>query len=114
MKNHLKLVLKCLLVFFSFSILANAQGIAAKISIKNNLNFDRKEIMSVSGKELSDLIKGKKETEFRIKKEGTQQYRVLQWIDYNQDGVQDELLIQARLRLKQKSIIKWFLMEQFR
>lgn len=102
MENHLKLVLKCLLVFFSFSILANAQNTSAKISIKNHLNFDRKEIVSVSGKQLSDLIKGKKEKELRIKKEATSEFIVLQWIDYNQDGIQDELLFQAEVPAKAK------------
>jgi len=102
MENHLRLVLKCLLVFFSFSILANAQNTAAKISIKNNLNFDRKEIVSVSGKQLSDLIKGKKEKELRIKKEGASEFIVLQWIDYNQDGIQDELVFQAEVPAKAK------------
>lgn len=103
MKNHLKLVLKSLLVIFLFSISANAQSIAAKISVKNNLDFSRQEIVSVSGKQLSNLIKGKKETELRIKKEGTQEYVVLQWIDYNQDGISDELLFQAEVTAKAKA-----------
>jgi len=89
-------------VFFSFSFLANAQNKSAKILVKNNLDFSRQEIVSVSGKQLSDLIKGKQEKELRIKKEGTQQYVVLQWIDYNQDGIADELLFQAEVAAKAK------------
>ena len=93
---------KCLLVFFSFSILANAQDKSAKISVKNKLDFSRKEIASVSGKQLSDLLEGKKANDLRIKKEGTQEFVVLQWIDYNQDGVSDELLFQAEVPAKAK------------
>jgi hypothetical protein len=91
---------KCSLVFFSF--LANAQNKSAKISVKNNLNFSRQEIVSISGKQLSNLIKGKQEKELRIKKEGTQEYLVLQWIDFDQDGISDELLFQAEVSAKAK------------
>lgn len=101
MKNY-NLIFRCFLVFFSFSFLANAQNKSAKILVKNNLDFSRKEIVSVSGKQLSDLIKRKQEKELRIKKEGTQQYVVLQWIDYNQDGIADELLFQAEVAAKAK------------
>lgn len=102
MKNHLKLVLKSLLVIFLFSISANAQSIAAKISVKNNLDFSRKEVVAISGKSLSNLLKGNQEKDLRIKKEGTQEYVVLQWIDYNQDGIADELLFQAEVSAKAK------------
>ncbi|MFA9190523.1 DUF4861 family protein [Flavobacterium sp. FZUC8N2.13] len=101
MKNYVNLMFKCLLVFFSFSIVANAQK-TAEISIKNNLNFDRNEVVSISGKQLSNLLKGKKEKELRIKNGGTSEYVVLQWIDYNQDGIQDELLFQAEVSANAK------------
>ncbi|MBD0725666.1 DUF4861 domain-containing protein [Flavobacterium sp. L1I52] len=101
MRNDMNL-LKCLLVFFSFSILANAQNETTKITIKNNLDFARKEVVSVKGKSLSNLIKGKKISDLRIKKDGTQEYVVLQWIDFNQDGISDELLFQAEVSAKTK------------
>lgn len=101
MRNNINF-LKCLLVFFLFSSLANAQKETATILVKNNLDFDRNEIVSVSGKSLSNLLKGNKEKELRIKKEGTQEYIVLQWIDYNQDGIGDELLFQAQILAKAK------------
>ncbi|MEN9908580.1 MAG: hypothetical protein RLZZ540_1729 [Bacteroidota bacterium] len=102
MKNYINLMFQCSLLFLLFSILANAQNKSAKISIKNNLDFSRQEIVSISGKQLSDLIKGKQEKELRIKKEGMQEYVVLQWIDYNQDGISDELLFQAEVAAKAK------------
>ncbi|OCB71678.1 protein of unknown function [Flavobacterium glycines] len=97
------LMFRCLLVFFSFSILANAQNKSAKISVKNNLNFSRTEIVSVSGKPLLDLVKGNKQQDLRIKKAGTSEFVVLQWIDYNQDGIGDELLFQAEVLAKAKA-----------
>lgn len=101
MRNY-NLIFKSLSVFFLFSILANAQNKSATISVKNNLDFPRKEIVVVSGKQLSDLIKGNKANDLRIKKEGTSEYVVLQWVDFNQDGVADELLFQAEVPAKAK------------
>lgn len=102
MKNYIGLMFKCSLLFLLFSISANAQSIAAKISVKNNLDFSRKEVVAISGKSLSDLLKENKEKDLRIKKNGTQEYVVLQWIDYNQDGISDELLFQAEVSAKAK------------
>lgn len=102
MRNDMNLW-KCLLVFFSFSILANAQNKSAKISVKNNLDFSRNEVVAVSGKSLLDLVKGNKQQDLRIKKAGTSEFVVLQWIDYNQDGTGDELLFQAEVPAKAKA-----------
>lgn len=102
MRNY-NLIFKCLLVFFSFSILAIAQNKSATISIKNNLDFSRKEIVSLKAEQLSTLLKANKQQELRIKKAGTQNYVVLQWIDYNQDGMADELLFQAEVSAKAKA-----------
>jgi len=101
MRNDINL-LKCLLVFFSFSILANAQNKSATISVKNNLDFSHNEVVAVSGKSLLNLVKGNKQQDLRIKKAGTSEFVVLQWIDYNQDGIGDELLFQAEVSAKAK------------
>lgn len=102
MRNY-NLMFRCSLVFFLFSILANAQNKSAKISLKNKLDFSRQEVVSISGKQLSNLIKGKQEKELRIKKEGTSEFVVLQWIDFDQDGISDELLFQAEVGAKAKA-----------
>ena len=101
MRNYINL-LKCLMVFFSFSILVNAQNTTAKITVKNKLDFSRTEIVSISGKSLSDLLQGNQTKDLRIKKDGTSEFVVLQWIDYNQDAVQDDLLFQAEVSAKAK------------
>lgn len=103
MKKNKDLVFKSLLMVFSLSSLVNAQNESAKISIKNNLNFIRKEVVSLKSEQLSTLLKNNKEQDLRIKKSGTQEYVVLQWIDYNQDGIGDELLFQAEVSAKAKA-----------
>ncbi|WP_051590597.1 DUF4861 family protein [Flavobacterium daejeonense] len=103
MINNKQSVFTSLLMVFLFSSLANAQNKSATISVKNNLDFARKEVVSVKGKSLSNLIKGKKISDLRIKKEETGGLVVLQWIDNNQDGTLDELLFLAEVAAKAKS-----------
>ncbi|MEL1242315.1 DUF4861 family protein [Flavobacterium flavipallidum] len=102
MRND-KNLLKCLLMFFSFSILASAQNKTAKITVKNNLDFARKEVVSIKGKSLFNIVLGKKTADLRIKNEGTAAYVVLQWADNNQDGKLDELLFLADVPAKGKT-----------
>ena len=103
MKQYLKSFLNSSVLFFSFLSMANAQNQSVKISVKNNLDFFRNEVVSIKGKSLSDIIKGKKHTDLRIKKGATNDYVVLQWVDNNQDGKVDELLFQAEVPAKASS-----------
>ncbi|MEO8253672.1 MAG: DUF4861 family protein [Flavobacterium sp.] len=103
MKKYLKSIFNSLLILFSLSSWAIVPKESAIITVKNNLDFSRKEVVVIAGKSLSDLLKDNKEKDLQIKKEGTQQYVVLQWMDYNQDGTADELLFQAEVAAKSKS-----------
>lgn len=60
------------------------------IEVKNNMNFNRKEIVALKAK---DFIKEKKTLQIRNHNSGD--YLQTQWIDYESDGVADELLFQA-------------------
>lgn len=64
-------------------------------SVKNSLSFDRSEVVSLDCKKISAFLKGKKIEDLRVKNTATGKTEVLQWIDYNADGVNDELLIMA-------------------
>jgi len=86
------------------SVPINENKVIAKIEIKNNLNFSRKEVVSLTEKQLFVFLKGNDINSIRIKKNGTEEYLVLQWIDYNQDGVFDELLFQADVPAKAKVV----------
>lgn len=103
MKQYLKSFLNSSVLFFSFLSMANAQNQSVKISVKNNLDFSRNEVVSIKGKSLLDIIKGEKHTDLRIKKGATNDYVVLQWVDNNQDGKVDELLFQAEVPAKASS-----------
>lgn len=105
MKFYLKVLLYSLLLF---PFLTQAQKENYTITVKNNLDFNRKEIVSISGKSLLTILKGKEAKAVRIKKAGTQDCQVLQWIDYNEDGVFEELLFQAEISAKGKANYELF------
>lgn len=69
--------------------------IAQTITVKNGLDFQRTEVTAIPRKKLLKLLNTHPEKDIRIKKKGTSLYTIIQWIDYNQDGVSDELLFLA-------------------
>lgn len=75
----------------------NAQ---TSIQVKNTQDFTRNEIVSVSIGQLKTFLGKNKAENLRIK-DAQNQYLPLQWIDYDGDGKNDELLFQANLGAKQ-------------
>ena len=102
MKSYFPTILKYSFAIAILSLTACTKQVKNEIEIEvsNNLDFARKEIVSVDRKQLEELLKENKEKDIRIKKAGTAQYVVLQWVDYNQDGKGDELLFQADVAAK--------------
>ena len=88
----------CAGVFMFVALLACA-GLYAQqsitITVKNNLAFSRNEVVSVSRKDLALFLKGKKESGICIMNNATGEAEPLQWIDYNGDKKNDELLFMA-------------------
>lgn len=96
----------------SLFVLGYASGCSVKnklkainVEVKNNLDFNRKEIVSISSTNLSSLLKKTSEKNVRVKLLGTKDYLRTQWIDYNSDGKGDELLFEAEI--KANSIAKY-------
>ena len=69
-----------------------------KISVQNKLDFQRTEVTSIKREKLSRLLSKHPEKDIRIKKQGSSIYSTTQWIDYNQDGISDELLFLADVK----------------
>ena len=108
MKKPIKLSFNfsCLLVLFLLSSWNKKPNHEGLITVKNKLDFARKEVVSITGNQLSVLVKGNNEKDLRITKEGTEEHVVLQWIDYNQDGISDALLFQAEVPRKSTATYK--------
>lgn len=91
----------------SLFVLGYASGCSVKnklkainVEVKNNLDFNRKEIVSISSTNLSSLLKKTSEKNVRVKLLGTKDYLRTQWIDYNNDGKGDEFLFEVNIKAK--------------
>lgn len=89
----------------SFFVIGYASSCSVKnklkginVEVKNNQDFNRKEIVSISSAKLKDLLKNTSEKNIRVKSQSSDQYVRTQWIDYDNDGVVDELLFQADIK----------------
>jgi hypothetical protein len=96
----------------SLFVLGYASGCSVKnklkainVEVKNNLDFNRKEIVSIPIGKLSGLLKNISEKNIRVKFLGANEYLRTQWIDYNNDGKGDELLFEAEI--KANSVAKY-------
>ncbi len=67
------------------------------VEVKNELDISREEVVSINKKDISKFLENNSEESVRIKKEGSEDYLRSQWIDYDQDGVTDELLFLANV-----------------
>lgn len=69
------------------------------IQVKNTLEFTRNEVVSVSADQLKSFLNKNQESDLRIK-DSNNKYLPVQWIDYDGDGKNDELLFQANIDAK--------------
>ncbi len=67
------------------------------VKVKNTLDFARKEVVAINRKGLSGFLKANDEKQVRIRKAGSGAYLPVQWIDYDGDGTNDELLFVAEV-----------------
>lgn len=101
----MKIRFKLCVIVGSFFVIGYASSCSVKnklkginVEVKNNLNFNRKEIVSIQRNKLSELLKKYSEKDIRVKIQGTNEYLRTQWIDYDHDGKGDELLFQADIK----------------
>lgn len=87
--------LSCAIVCIAGNFI-NAQ---TSIQVKNTQDFARNEIVSVSISQLKTFLGKNKAESLRIK-DAQNQFLPIQWIDYDSDGENDELLFQANIDAK--------------
>ncbi|RNA61522.1 DUF4861 domain-containing protein [Chryseobacterium nematophagum] len=89
--NFLLFILIC-----AIDCLSSMMYAQTSIEIRNTLDFSRKEIVAISVSELRHFINENEEINVRIKT-NKNQYIPIQWIDYDGDGKNDELLFQVNI-----------------
>jgi hypothetical protein len=72
--------------------------------VKNNLNFERNEVVAVPVSQLKSFLDKNKEADVRIKN-SKGQLITIQWIDNDGDGNNDELLFMAHIQENPLKII---------
>lgn len=77
------------------------------VQVKNNLDFSRSEVVSVRVSDLKSFLNKNKEADLRIK-DGNGNSLPVQWIDYDSDGKNDELLFQANIEAKKTNTYTLF------
>ncbi|MGE8532983.1 DUF4861 domain-containing protein [Chryseobacterium sp. D764] len=90
------LISGCICAIVCISSFLKAQN---SIQVKNTLNFSRNEVVSISVDQLKSFLNKNKESDLRIK-DSNNKYLPIQWIDYDGDGKNDELLFQANIDAK--------------
>ncbi|MCU7618786.1 DUF4861 domain-containing protein [Chryseobacterium sp. PBS4-4] len=78
---------------------ANVTNAQTSVQVKNTQDFARNEIVSVSISQLKAFLGKNKAEDLRIK-DAQNQFLPIQWIDYDGDGNNDELLFQVNIDAK--------------
>lgn len=74
-----------------------------QIHVKNTLDFPRTEIVAIPVRQLENFLNKNKKQNLRIKNMDDQSLPV-QWIDYDSDGIDDEVLFQAGVGAKKTNV----------
>lgn len=95
-----KRIVSSLLVILAFTACKSITNkeINQNVEVKNNLDFNRKEIVSIQRNQLSELLKNTSEKDIRIKVKDSKEYLRTQWIDYDKDGKGDEFLFEVDIK----------------
>lgn len=75
----------------------------SSIQVKNTLDFARNEVVSIPVSQLKSFLNSNKEDDLRIK-DHQNNLLPIQWIDYDGDGKNDELLFLAAVEAKKANI----------
>lgn len=82
----------------------SAAADAFSVSVENELDFAREEVVAVQAAELKNLLEKNKAADIRVKLQGETEYLSVQWIDYDGDGKEDELVFQVKIAPKTKLV----------
>ncbi len=74
---------------------------SVNFSVENKLDFDRNEVISITTDQLSRLLDKNSSKDLRLKIQGQTDYLPLQWIDYDGDGKEDEVVFFVNAKANQ-------------
>ena len=92
------------LMFTSFAGFKVSAQESLTVTVKNNLGIDRNEVVTLNSKDITGFLKGKDEKDIRVKNNATGKMEPLQWIDYDGDKNNDELLFMATVKSNSSAV----------
>ncbi|WP_298148861.1 DUF4861 family protein [Flavobacterium sp.] len=95
--KHITLEKLILLLFVVFSSTHLQAQVFQKVTVTNDLNIDRSEVIAIQRSLLHTTVKKHAKKAFRIKREGTDSYLPTQWYDSDFDGVEDQVLLHVNI-----------------
>ncbi len=103
-KPFFKFILVSILVqiIFTYSCKNTDDNAEITFEITNHLDIKRSEVMGISIDQLSPILERTSPENVRIKERDAETYLVTQWIDYDGDQSDDEILFQAQIGPNQK------------
>lgn len=94
-------------VFFLCALAATA-GLHAqktlKVTVTNPSSFNRQEVVNIKISSIAKFLKGKQEKDIRIVSKKSNKPQILQWLDNEGDGQNDELLFYVNISSKSSEI----------
>lgn len=97
MYNYIKVAALLLMIGMLVSCKNQMTKQELSIQVENNQNFSRNEVVEIPYEKLSGLLKSTSQENIRVKKQGSQDYLITQWMDSDSNGVTDDLLFQAEV-----------------
>lgn len=97
MYNYVKITALLLMIGMFVSCKNQITKQELTIQVENNQNFSRNEVVEIPYEKLSGLLKSTSQENIRVKKQGSQDYLITQWMDSDSNGVTDDLLFQAEV-----------------
>lgn len=86
----------CWLAFSAFT--GGADHPELNVTVKNTLDFDRSEVVTINTEKLSKLLKVASPDQIRVREVGKTSNLILQWIDHDNDGKPEELLFKPTVQ----------------
>ncbi|WNH11895.1 DUF4861 family protein [Thalassobellus suaedae] len=97
MHNYIKITVLLLIIGLLVSYKSQITNQELTIQVENNQNFSRNEVVEIPYEKFSGLLKSTDQENIRVKKQGSQDYLITQWMDSDSDGVTDALLFQVEV-----------------
>ena len=102
-KNLLWMAVLCIAMVMGTSCSEEKEAAQIELTVSNELDFKRKEVVSLPIESIKDILKSEKIENIRLRKKATKEYQTIQLLDLYGDNTKQMLLFQAEVDANSKS-----------